>query len=174
VLGGSCGSSQRQCGAARFSRASDDRALLCAVRRSGCGRYGSVRSGEGAFSAGFSHSGQRSAQSRYVQPLVSQSGPGSVSRFVSSQLQGVVAIDGKVVRRSFDRASGKSPLHMVSAWGSASMFPATMLPRAPDTTNAAGVGTVSGSFYSCPSGLGIVSHTIGSPRQIQMSLQFLF
>ena len=31
--------------------------------------------------------------------------------------QGVVAIDGKVLRRSFDRASGKSPLHMVSAWG---------------------------------------------------------
>jgi predicted transposase YbfD/YdcC len=28
-----------------------------------------------------------------------------------------VAIDGKVLRRSFDRASGKSPLHMVSAWG---------------------------------------------------------
>lgn len=36
----------------------------------------------------------------------------------SEQLQGVVAIDGKVLRRSFDRASGKSPLHMVSAWGS--------------------------------------------------------
>jgi hypothetical protein len=35
----------------------------------------------------------------------------------SEQLQGVVAIDGKVLRRSFDRASGKSPLHMVSAWG---------------------------------------------------------
>jgi len=32
-------------------------------------------------------------------------------------LQGVIAIDGKVLRRSFDRASGKSPLHMVSAWG---------------------------------------------------------
>lgn len=31
--------------------------------------------------------------------------------------QGVVAIDGKVLRRSFDKASGKSPLHMVSAWG---------------------------------------------------------
>jgi predicted transposase YbfD/YdcC len=29
----------------------------------------------------------------------------------------VVAIDGKVLRRSFDRANGKSPLHMVSAWG---------------------------------------------------------
>lgn len=32
-------------------------------------------------------------------------------------VQGVVAIDGKVLRRSFDRASGKSALHMVSAWG---------------------------------------------------------
>ena len=35
----------------------------------------------------------------------------------SEQLQGVAAIDGKVLRRSFDRASGKSALHMVSAWG---------------------------------------------------------
>jgi predicted transposase YbfD/YdcC len=35
----------------------------------------------------------------------------------SEPCQGVVAIDGKVLRRSFDRASGKSPLHMVSAWG---------------------------------------------------------
>ena len=31
--------------------------------------------------------------------------------------QGVVAIDGKVLRRSYDTASGKSALHMVSAWG---------------------------------------------------------
>jgi hypothetical protein len=29
-------------------------------------------------------------------------------------------------------------------------------------------------FYSCATGLGVVSHTIGSPRQVQMSLQFLF
>jgi len=35
----------------------------------------------------------------------------------SKGFQGVVAIDGKVLRRSFDHASGKSPLHMVSAWG---------------------------------------------------------
>ena len=45
----------------------------------------------------------------------------SFQRFMaqfSGQLQGVVAIDGKVLRGSFDRASGKSPLHMVSAWGS--------------------------------------------------------
>jgi predicted transposase YbfD/YdcC len=35
----------------------------------------------------------------------------------SEQCQGVIAIDGKVLRRSFDKASGKSALHMVSAWG---------------------------------------------------------
>jgi predicted transposase YbfD/YdcC len=39
-----------------------------------------------------------------------------MARF-SKHIEGVVAIDGKVLRRSFDRASGKSPLHMVSAWG---------------------------------------------------------
>ncbi len=30
----------------------------------------------------------------------------------------VVAIDGKTLRRSFDRASGKAGIHMVSAWAS--------------------------------------------------------
>ncbi len=30
------------------------------------------------------------------------------------------------------------------------------------------------SFYNCPAGLGYVTHTIGSPRQIQMSLQLTF
>src|SRR3954470_11102187 len=35
----------------------------------------------------------------------------------SETCQGVIAIDGKVLRRSFDRASAKSALHMVSAWG---------------------------------------------------------
>src|SRR3978361_2347963 len=39
-----------------------------------------------------------------------------MARF-SEQCQGVVAIDGKVLRRSFDRASEKSALHMISAWG---------------------------------------------------------
>ena len=41
-------------------------------------------------------------------------------RFIAGfaeRCQGVVAIDGKVVRRSFDKAGGKSALHMVSAWG---------------------------------------------------------
>jgi Carboxypeptidase regulatory-like domain/TonB dependent receptor len=53
-------------------------------------------------------------------------------------------------------------------------FPTAGTPVLPGTCNAAGVGTVPDSFYSCPSGLGIVTHTIGSPRQIQMSLHFTF
>jgi predicted transposase YbfD/YdcC len=39
-----------------------------------------------------------------------------MGRFATA-CRGVVAVDGKVLRRSFDRASGKSALHMVSAWG---------------------------------------------------------
>jgi predicted transposase YbfD/YdcC len=39
-----------------------------------------------------------------------------MARFAEA-CRGVIAIDGKVLRRSFDKASGKSPLHMVSAWG---------------------------------------------------------
>jgi len=38
-----------------------------------------------------------------------------MQRFAEA-LQGVVAIDGKTLRRSFDRAAGKSPLHMIHAW----------------------------------------------------------
>ncbi len=37
-------------------------------------------------------------------------------RAFSQQTAGVVAIDGKTLRRSFDTASEKSALHMVSAW----------------------------------------------------------
>lgn len=36
----------------------------------------------------------------------------------SAGLSEVIAIDGKTLRRSFDRASAKSPLHLVSAWAS--------------------------------------------------------
>ena len=31
-------------------------------------------------------------------------------------IEGVVALDGKTLRRSYDRAAGQSPLHLVSAW----------------------------------------------------------
>jgi predicted transposase YbfD/YdcC len=39
-----------------------------------------------------------------------------MARFAQT-CRGVIAIDGKVLRRSFDTASAKSSLHMVSAWG---------------------------------------------------------
>jgi hypothetical protein len=51
--------------------------------------------------------------------------------------------------------------------------PATGLTPLPTGCNASGAQTNS-SFYNCPSGLGIVTHTIGSPRQIQMSLHLDF
>ncbi len=44
---------------------------------------------------------------------------GCFTRFMhrfADTLQGVVAIDGKTLRRSFDRAAGQSPLHMLHAW----------------------------------------------------------
>lgn len=36
----------------------------------------------------------------------------------ATNLGEVIAIDGKSLRRSFDRAQGRSPLHLVSAWAS--------------------------------------------------------
>jgi hypothetical protein len=42
-------------------------------------------------------------------------------------------------------------------------------------TNPASASASSGNyFYSCATGLGVVTHTIGSPRQIQMSLALTF
>jgi predicted transposase YbfD/YdcC len=35
---------------------------------------------------------------------------------ISTKVEGVIAIDGKTVRRSHDQAKGKKALHMVSAW----------------------------------------------------------
>lgn len=53
-------------------------------------------------------------------------------------------------------------------------FPNAGQPVLPGTCDNSGNGSVSGSFYNCPGGLGIVTHTIGAPRQIQMSLGFSF
>jgi hypothetical protein len=52
-------------------------------------------------------------------------------------------------------------------------FPSGALTPLPTGCNAQGQQTNS-SFYNCPASLGIVTHTIGSPRQIQMSLHFDF
>ena len=37
---------------------------------------------------------------------------------LARHIEGVVAIDGKTLRRSFDRADGQAAIHMVSAWSS--------------------------------------------------------
>jgi hypothetical protein len=51
-------------------------------------------------------------------------------------------------------------------------FPQAGTPVLPTGCNTSSPSTT--SFYNCPSGLGTVTHTIGSPRQIQMALRFLF
>jgi len=52
-------------------------------------------------------------------------------------------------------------------------FPTAGTTPLPTGCDASGNQT-NDSFYNCPGGLGIVTHTIGSPRQIQMSLAFTF
>ena len=46
----------------------------------------------------------------------------------------------------------------------------TALPTGCDSTG----NQTNESFYNCPAGLGYVTHAIGSPRQVQMSLQLTF
>jgi predicted transposase YbfD/YdcC len=37
---------------------------------------------------------------------------------LAQRMEGVIALDGKTLRRSHDRSTGQSPLHLVSAWAS--------------------------------------------------------
>lgn len=54
-----------------------------------------------------------------LDPLALQQGFVAWIQGLGQQLAGsVVAIDGKTVRHSFDRAAGKAAIHMVSAWAS--------------------------------------------------------
>jgi len=57
-------------------------------------------------------------------------------------------------------------------------YPGGVAPSGQTCSTPAGVQSANPStgnyFYNCPTGLGVVSHTIGSPRQIQMSLQLTF
>jgi hypothetical protein len=60
-----------------------------------------------------------------------------------------------------------------------SPFPSTAntpnaMPSPPACAVNGGNPFVSGYFYQCPTGLGQLTKTIGSPRQIQMSLKFTF
>jgi len=69
------------------------------------------------------------------------------------------------------------PGNEVSQNGSYNAFPSALpsgvspLPTGCGTTNPP---VPPGDLYSCPAGLGVVQHTIGAPRQIQMSLGFTF
>jgi hypothetical protein len=79
------------------------------------------------------------------------------------------------LRYSFDifnvtnTASFDIPIDDVSQNQFYNQFPVvgtTPKPTACDSTNQ--------GFYNCPSGLGVTNKTIGSPRQIQMTLQLIF
>ncbi|HLH33259.1 MAG TPA: TonB-dependent receptor [Alloacidobacterium sp.] len=53
-------------------------------------------------------------------------------------------------------------------------FPVQGTPAAPSPASCAAGNPPIGTFFNCPTGLGFTSHAIGSPRQIQMSLQLTF
>ena len=53
-------------------------------------------------------------------------------------------------------------------------FPVLGTPPAPPISSCAENNPPSGTFYNCPNGLGYVTRTIGSARQIQMSLRLNF
>ena len=62
--------------------------------------------------------------------------------------------------------------------GAPGSYPGGVAPSGQTCSTMAGVQSANPStgnyFYNCPTGLGVVTHTIGSPRQIQMSLQLQF
>jgi len=76
-------------------------------------------------------------------------------------------------------ASFDVPIDNVSQNLAFNPFPSTAVtpdavPSASQCAANGGSPFVSGFFYQCPTGLGQTTHTIGSPRQIQMSLAFTF
>ena len=98
--------------------------MRSAVRRPERDAHGAVRCCQGAVPARLPHAEHGTPShdtfSRLFRLLDPEQFRAVFQRFMarfSEACQGVVAIDGKVLRRSFDHASGKSPLHMVSAWG---------------------------------------------------------
>ncbi len=89
--------------------------------------------------------------SRLFRSLDPQQFGASFQRFMekfSEGCQGVVAIDGKVLRRSFDRASGKSALHMVSAWAASSGWCWPRWPPIPNPTRSRRCRSCSGCSRS--------------------------
>jgi hypothetical protein len=63
------------------------------------------------------------------------------------------------------------PFNEVSQNENYDQYPVQGTPVSP---SGCGTATPVNNFYNCPGGLGVVQHTIGSPRQIQMSLRLDF
>ena len=93
------------------------------LRRPDWHRHGTVRPGQTGVSGVLSGAGKRHSQPRYLFPGAGQTGSGSfravvcgVHGTVCRRRSGVVAEDGKTLRRSYDRAPGRSALHLINAW----------------------------------------------------------
>jgi hypothetical protein len=87
-----------------------------AERRARCRGHGGVRQSQGAVPARLPQAENGLPSHDTFSRLFRQLDPAqfgaAFQRFMAGfceQVEGVVAIDGKVLRRSFDRASGKSP-----------------------------------------------------------------
>ncbi|KAA6463015.1 hypothetical protein DYQ86_06695 [Acidobacteria bacterium AB60] len=61
-----------------------------------------------------------------------------------------------------------------AAYNNAPTVASTYTAVAPTPSQCQNNSAPEGTFYSCPTGLGVTKHTIGSPRQVQMSLHFNF
>ena len=66
------------------------------------------------------------------------------------------------------------PGNEVSQNSSYDAFPNAGTPVLPTNNCATNPNGINNGFYACPAGLGIVTHTIGSPRQVQISLHLDF
>ena len=113
----------RQRQASRAARDGVDRAVHGAERRRDVRRHGPVRPAEAELSEGVSGAGARhpshdtfSRLFRLLDPRAFHTWFIAFMQRFAEACQGVVALDGKTLRRSFDRASAASPLHLVSAW----------------------------------------------------------
>lgn len=67
---------------------------------------------------------------------------------LSKGIAGVVAVDGKTLRRSFDKAGGKGAIHMVSAWSSAQKL--VLGARCSTKRRCADAGSLFLSLQLCP------------------------
>ena len=125
IFQGGEGPTDQQRDAARLARDADDRAAFEPVRRADLRRYGGFRCHQREVPARLHAPGARDSQPRLVPGLCRKMDtvPLATARFAACwakrlEEDGVrqIAIDGKTLRRSFPRAAGLSPLHLVGAF----------------------------------------------------------